>query len=163
MEINRSFLVQALFYGVLSLVLTYLVSSFGNVLQASTIVYGFVAGPTLGVFLLGVLTARTNEKGAVIGLTASLLLTAWISFGSSSTNTGHSQLPVSTAGCPSNNNFTTTTTASPLTTLGPPVEDRLPETCGYPVNEKTDEAAKSFCPYKYHLTTQINEECNRVF
>lgn len=116
-----------LFYGVLSLFLTYIVSSFGNVLQASTIVYGLVAGPTLGVFLLGVLTARTNEKGAIIGLIISLILTAWISFGSASTNIAHSRLPVSVAGC-SSNNITVSSTTSPLTTtLDPQMGDHLPE------------------------------------
>lgn len=46
----------------MGLLLTFIVAKFGNVLQASSIVYGLVAGPTLGVFLLGVLTSRTNEK-----------------------------------------------------------------------------------------------------
>ncbi|GBN39993.1 Putative sodium-dependent multivitamin transporter [Araneus ventricosus] len=115
-----------IFYGFLSLVLTYIVSSFGNVLQASTIVYGLVAGPTLGVFLLGVLTARTNEKGAVIGLLASLAFTAWISFGSAQVNIGHAKLPISISGCP-NRNSTITTTISPMTTLEPHMEDNLTE------------------------------------
>ncbi|CAL1269233.1 unnamed protein product [Larinioides sclopetarius] len=113
-----------IFYGFLSLVLTYIVSSFGNVLQASTIVYGLVAGPTLGVFLLGVLTARTNEKGAVIGLLASLAFTAWISIGSAQVNIGHAKLPISVSGCP-NSNFTITTTISPMATLEPHIEDNL--------------------------------------
>ncbi|GFU22036.1 putative sodium-dependent multivitamin transporter [Nephila pilipes] len=83
--------------------------------------------PTLGVFLLGVLTARTNEKGAVIGLIVSLILTAWISFGSASTNIAHSKLPVSVAGC-SSNNITVTSTLSPFTTtLEPQMGDHLPE------------------------------------
>ncbi|GFY67464.1 putative sodium-dependent multivitamin transporter [Trichonephila inaurata madagascariensis] len=116
-----------LFYGILSLFLTYIVSSFGNVLQASTIVYGLVAGPTLGVFLLGVLTARTNEKGAVIGLIVSLILTAWISFGSASTNIAHSKLPVSVAGCTSNNMNVTSTISPMTTTLDPEMGDHLPE------------------------------------
>ncbi|XP_035221456.1 putative sodium-dependent multivitamin transporter isoform X2 [Stegodyphus dumicola] len=86
-------------YGAIGLLLTYIVAKFGNVLQASTILYGLVAGPTLGVFLLGVLTSRTNEKGAIIGLLLSVSFTAWISFGSASTNTAHPRLPVSVSGC----------------------------------------------------------------
>ncbi|XP_055938541.1 putative sodium-dependent multivitamin transporter [Argiope bruennichi] len=114
-----------IFYGFLSLVLTYIVSSFGNVLQASTIVYGLVAGPTLGVFLLGVLTARTNEKGAVIGLLASLAFTAWISFGSAQTNIGHAKLPVSISGCPIKNSTLTSTLSPITTTLEPHMSDNL--------------------------------------
>ncbi|XP_015913607.1 putative sodium-dependent multivitamin transporter [Parasteatoda tepidariorum] len=99
-------------YGTIGLLLTYIVASFGNVLQASTIVYGLVAGPTLGVFLLGVLTARTNEKGAIIGLLCSISVTAWISFGSASTNIAHPKLPVSTDGCFANQSFMSNITPS---------------------------------------------------
>lgn len=101
-ETRATFLAKiiTLAYGAMGLLLTFIVARFGNVLQASNIVYGLVAGPTLGVFLLGVLTSRTNEKGAIMGLLISLSLTAWISFGSASTNVAHPTLPVSTAGCP---------------------------------------------------------------
>ncbi|XP_054711313.1 putative sodium-dependent multivitamin transporter [Uloborus diversus] len=104
-----------LVYGGIGLVLTFVVASFGNVLQASTIVYGLVAGPTLGVFLLGVLTSRSNEKGAIIGLVMSLALTAWISFGGAATNVAHPRLPVSVSGCPGSNS----TTPLPDFTLAP--------------------------------------------
>lgn len=52
----------ALLYGFTGLLLTFIVANFGDLIQASLIVYGLVAGPTLGVFILGVLTSKTNEK-----------------------------------------------------------------------------------------------------
>ncbi|CAL1301297.1 unnamed protein product, partial [Larinioides sclopetarius] len=61
--------------------MTVLANVFGNLIQAATIVWAMCGGPVLAIFLLGMLTTRTNEKGALIGLVLGLCTTAWISFG----------------------------------------------------------------------------------
>lgn len=52
----------ALFYGFLCVALTFLVAQFGNLVQASLTVFGMLGGPVLAVFLLGMLTTRTNQN-----------------------------------------------------------------------------------------------------
>ncbi|GFW25279.1 putative sodium-dependent multivitamin transporter [Trichonephila clavipes] len=51
-----------LFYGFLCIILTFLVASFGNLVQASLTVFGMLGGPVLSVFFLGMMTTRANEK-----------------------------------------------------------------------------------------------------
>ncbi|CAL1301356.1 unnamed protein product [Larinioides sclopetarius] len=53
---------SALFYGVLCILMTVLATVFGNLIQAAAIVWAMCGGPILAVFLLGMLTTRTNEK-----------------------------------------------------------------------------------------------------
>ncbi|GFU27932.1 sodium-coupled monocarboxylate transporter 1, partial [Nephila pilipes] len=91
-----------LFYGFLCIVLTFVVASFGNLVQASLTVFGMLGGPVLSVFLLGMLTTRANEKGAVIGLLSAISIAAWISFGASANAPPPKFLPVSLDGCPAN-------------------------------------------------------------
>lgn len=92
-----------LFYGTLCVALTFLVANFGNLVQASLTVFGMLGGPVLGVFVLGMMTTRTNEKGAVIGVLTSIALAAWVSFGVSSNGPEPQFLPVSTAECTQGN------------------------------------------------------------
>lgn len=72
-------------------------------------------------------------QGAIMGLMVSLALTAWISFGSASTNVAHQTLPVSIESCPANNssvvrlltqNETSFTTASDLENIADFVTER---------------------------------------
>jgi len=59
--------VITLFYGVLVVLLAFIVERLGSLLEASIMILGLVGGPLLGVFLLGMLTRRTNTRGALIG------------------------------------------------------------------------------------------------
>ncbi|GIX71120.1 putative sodium-dependent multivitamin transporter [Caerostris extrusa] len=91
-----------LFYGFLCIMLTFLVATLGNLVQASLTVFGMLGGPVLSIFLLGMLTTRANEKGAVVGLLAAIGIAAWISFGASANAPPPAHLPVSLEGCPAN-------------------------------------------------------------
>ncbi|GFY45108.1 putative sodium-dependent multivitamin transporter [Trichonephila inaurata madagascariensis] len=95
-----------LFYGFLCIILTFLVASFGNLVQASLTVFGMLGGPVLSVFFLGMMTTRANEKGAVIGLLSAISIAAWISFGASANAPDPKFLPVSLEGCPANTSLT---------------------------------------------------------
>jgi SSS family solute:Na+ symporter len=44
-------------------------------------VAGFVMGPLLGVFLLGILTRRVGQRAAFVGMTAGIAATAAVTFG----------------------------------------------------------------------------------
>ena len=69
-------------YGIGCLLLTFLVEYLGSgVLQASLTIFGVVGGPLLGLFSLGMMTRRANEKGALCGFFTSLLFLFWIGFG----------------------------------------------------------------------------------
>jgi SSS family transporter len=54
-------------YGALVIVLAFEVQKLGTLLEASNKVIGLVGGPLLGLFLLGMLTRRTNSPGAIAG------------------------------------------------------------------------------------------------
>ncbi|GBN01615.1 Putative sodium-dependent multivitamin transporter [Araneus ventricosus] len=94
-----------LFYGFLCILLTFLVATFGNLVQASLTVFGMLGGPVLSVFLLGMLTTRANEKGVVVGLLSAIAIAAWISFGASSNAPEPKFLPVSLEGCAFNSSL----------------------------------------------------------
>ena len=53
-------------YGLLCVALTFLVATFGNLVQASLTIFGMLGGPVLAVFILGMLTTRANEKVRII-------------------------------------------------------------------------------------------------
>lgn len=50
-----------MFYGALSIFVTFLVASMGNLIKATVLVVGMISGPALGVFLLASLTTTANE------------------------------------------------------------------------------------------------------
>lgn len=90
-------------YGLIGLSLTFLVAKIGGLVQASYSIYGMFAGPVLGVFVLGMMTTRSNEKGIIVGLVTSIILTAWICLGASASGPPPETLPFSTANCSKNN------------------------------------------------------------
>jgi hypothetical protein len=57
-------------YGALVIVLAFGVSMLGSLIEASNKVIGLVGGPLLGLFLLGMLSKRTNAPGAAMGWVA---------------------------------------------------------------------------------------------
>ena len=69
-------------YGVGCVLLTFLVEYLGaGVLQASLTIFGVVGGPLLGLFSLGMMTRRANEKGALCGFLTAMAFLFWIGFG----------------------------------------------------------------------------------
>ena len=69
-------------YGVGCLLLTFLVEYLGaGILQASLTIFGVVGGPLLGLFSLGMMTTRANEKGALCGFMSAMIFLFWIGFG----------------------------------------------------------------------------------
>lgn len=73
--------VMASLYGLLCIGLAFAAQSLGGVLQASLTIFGVVGGPLLGFFMLGMLTTRANQKGAMVGLTIGFMISFWIGFG----------------------------------------------------------------------------------
>lgn len=74
--------ILALIFGLGCVLLTFLVELLGpGVLQASLTIFGVVGGPLLGLFTLGMLTLKANQKGALTGLVTSLAFLFWIGFG----------------------------------------------------------------------------------
>ena len=74
--------ILALTYGLACIIFTFLVEFLGpGVLQASLTIFGVVGGPLLGLFSLGMMTTRANQRGALLGFISSLVLLFWIGFG----------------------------------------------------------------------------------
>ncbi|GFV11541.1 sodium-coupled monocarboxylate transporter 1 [Trichonephila clavipes] len=89
-------------YGVLTLLLTFLVANFRGVMEASNVVFGMVGGPILGIYSLGMFTKTANEPGTLIGLSAGFVINAWLGFGSYLTKAKVQALPQVTEGCLTN-------------------------------------------------------------
>ena len=83
-ESNETFLLKmvAMIYGLTCILLTFIVEYLGpGILQASITIFGVVGGPILGLFSLGMMTTRANEKGALAGFFSALVFLLWIGFG----------------------------------------------------------------------------------
>lgn len=68
-------------YGALVILLAFLVERLGTLLEATNKVISLVGGPLVGLFLLGMVVARTTARGALVGWAAGLLTTIWVCFG----------------------------------------------------------------------------------
>merc|ERR1719433_234450 len=74
--------ILAMMFGLSCIILTFIVEYLGpGVLQASLTIFGVVGGPLLGLFTLGMMTMRANQKGALFGFILSLAFLFWIGFG----------------------------------------------------------------------------------
>lgn len=67
--------------GISCLLLAYLVSELGAILQLAYSLFGVLGGPLLGLFTLGMLFPWANKWGALTGLLGSLSLMLWIALG----------------------------------------------------------------------------------
>jgi len=92
-----------LFYGTCCLAVAFLAENLGGVLQASLTVFGVVGGPLLGLFSLGMFFTKSNQKGAVIGLTVGLGISCWLGFGASIARPYIPVLPTSIEACEGSN------------------------------------------------------------
>jgi len=121
--------VLALGFGFSCIGLAFLADWLGTgVLQASLTIFGVVGGPLLGLFTLGVLARRVEERGAVIGFLTGLAFVAWIGFGGP--KPPPVKLPVSTTNC----------TVSPGNTL--------PQINNSTINENEEEEKTYFYLYR---------------
>ncbi|CAD5121145.1 DgyrCDS9680 [Dimorphilus gyrociliatus] len=89
----------AAFFGCVAIGMAFLASKMGNVLQASQSFVTGVAGPLLGMFVLGAVFPCANWKGATIGSIFGLGITMWITIGAYITKPYSLTLPVVTDRC----------------------------------------------------------------
>lgn len=87
----------AILSGLICLSASFLVGSFGSLIEAVIAFTSLFTGPLLGIFTLGMFSEIAEEIGALIGFVSSVLIMFWIIFGGP-----HYPLPVlplSTEGC----------------------------------------------------------------
>ncbi|KAF8763835.1 Sodium-coupled monocarboxylate transporter 1 like protein [Argiope bruennichi] len=90
---------QFIIHGLVIIGLAFTTSRFSSVLQAVVVLDGMVLGPTLGVYVLGVFTERSNELGVLIGLSIASLFSAWFGLGTSLFGKTYEGLPFHNEGC----------------------------------------------------------------
>ncbi|XP_046673461.1 sodium-coupled monocarboxylate transporter 2-like [Homalodisca vitripennis] len=99
----------ALFFGVLSYLLVFLVPFMGGLVPVTISLSSIFAGSLFGVFMLGMYVKRANSIGATCGLLSGVIIMSWICVGSivasKSGQIVDSVLPSSTEQCVGN--FTT--------------------------------------------------------
>jgi Na+/proline symporter len=64
--------------GVSATAAAFFVGQLGTILEITGKISGFLVGPIVGMFLLGVLTKRANTPGVFLGTLAGLGLVAWV-------------------------------------------------------------------------------------
>ncbi|KAJ4439382.1 hypothetical protein ANN_07504 [Periplaneta americana] len=93
----------ALFFGVLSYALVYVVPYMGGLAPVAISLSSFFAGSFLGLFVLGIFIPWSNTAGAAAGLAAGIGIVGWLTVGgqvmSDKGQTVFTPLPVSTDGC----------------------------------------------------------------
>ncbi|CAF1341464.1 unnamed protein product [Rotaria magnacalcarata] len=94
--------------GVLVILLTYVVSYLGSILNATLSLFGVFEGPIMGVFVLGFFFPQANRRGALVGFCLSLALEFWIFLGAQITKNQmkNVRLPLSIANCSDMTNST---------------------------------------------------------
>ncbi|CAF0778136.1 unnamed protein product [Adineta ricciae] len=87
--------------GAIVILLTYVVSYLGSIINAALSLSGILSAPIMGVFLLGFFFPRANRHGALIGFFTSLSFLLWIFVGTQLTKNQRTnvQLPLSVEGC----------------------------------------------------------------
>ncbi|CAH1272474.1 SLC5A8 [Branchiostoma lanceolatum] len=105
----------AMFFGGLMIVMAYVASFLGSVVQAALSLFGMVGGPMLGIFVLGLMFPCANKWGGLAGLLSSLFLTLWVGMGGIVWPRARWMPPVSIEGCPADfpGNITANFTTSP--------------------------------------------------
>lgn len=67
--------------GVVVMLLTYIVSFLGSVLNAALSLFGVLSAPIMGVFFLGFFFPQANRRGGLVGFLVSLAFQVWIFLG----------------------------------------------------------------------------------
>ncbi|XP_066265982.1 sodium-coupled monocarboxylate transporter 1-like [Branchiostoma lanceolatum] len=86
-------------YGSLMIMMSYMASFLGSIIQAGLSIFGTIGGPILGIFVLGMLFPCANGKGGFVGLFCSLVISMWLGFGQFAHPYPRWKPPVSIAGC----------------------------------------------------------------
>ncbi|UJR16669.1 hypothetical protein I4U23_003569 [Adineta vaga] len=96
--------------GATVILLTYIVSYLGMILNAVLSLFGVLEGPIMGVFFLGLFFPTANRRGGLVGFLTSLMLMLWIFLGAQITKNQMTDvsLPLSIANCNSSNSTLTT-------------------------------------------------------
>ncbi|XP_035658838.1 sodium-coupled monocarboxylate transporter 1-like [Branchiostoma floridae] len=122
----------AMLFGCSMIMMSYIASLMGPVVQASLSIFGMVGGPIFGIFTLGMFFPCANKWGGLVGLLTSLAMTLWVGMGGIVWPRARWMPPVSTEGCPSANvtaNFTTaamTTALYDVTSMAGPTDNGYP-------------------------------------
>jgi SSS family solute:Na+ symporter len=66
--------VFTVFWGIAQMAVAFLAQGIDSALQAGLAALGYASGPTVGAFLLGVLTRRANSLGTMMGMVAGLVV-----------------------------------------------------------------------------------------
>lgn len=87
--------------GAVVILMTYVVSYLGSILNAALSLFGVLSGPIMGVFFLGFFFPQANRHGGFYGFLASLGLQLWIFLGAQITKNQirSERLPLSVAKC----------------------------------------------------------------
>ncbi|GBM51468.1 Sodium-coupled monocarboxylate transporter 1 [Araneus ventricosus] len=99
LKLNALAKALVIMHGISIIGLAFMTSRFMSVLQAVIVLDGMVLGPTLGVYILGVFTERSNELGVLIGLTIAALSSAWFGLGTSLFGNTYEGLPFHNEDC----------------------------------------------------------------
>ena len=94
--------------GAVVILLTFIVSYLGSVLNAALSLFGVLSGPIMGVFFLGFFFPRANRRGGLVGFLTSLSFILWIFLGAQVTKSQmkSERLPLTTVNCPERKNQT---------------------------------------------------------
>ena len=89
------------FLGAVVMVLTFVVSYLGSILNAALSLFGVLSAPIMGVFFLGFFFPQANRRGGLVGFLSSLAFQLWLFLGAQITKNQMTsvRLPLSAAGC----------------------------------------------------------------
>ncbi|XP_023223384.1 putative sodium-dependent multivitamin transporter [Centruroides sculpturatus] len=91
--------ILVLVYGLSCILLSYLVEQLDVLMQVSVTILSVLGGPIFGVFTLGMLFIRPNEKGAVTGVVISSVLFLWLGIGNNLAQFKTTKLPQTIMEC----------------------------------------------------------------
>ncbi|KAJ8030456.1 Sodium-coupled monocarboxylate transporter 2 [Holothuria leucospilota] len=144
----------AILVGGLIISLAFVVSTFGPILEASTMLNGVFIGPLLGVFMLGIYFPWSNSKGALAGMISSMVVGSWLKTGALFYPPVLNDPPRFIDQCP---NFLTNSTESPFGSIY--YKFTIQETLVYTTGDKglTDGISLYSLSYAYYtlLTTVV--------
>ncbi|XP_037802901.1 sodium-coupled monocarboxylate transporter 2-like isoform X2 [Penaeus monodon] len=92
--------ILSLLMGLLIIAMAFFAKNFGGLFQTTMTLAGVAAGPTLGLYLTGVLVPYCDRRGAFAGLVVSATFLAWITLGASIYGSKPELLPFSNETCP---------------------------------------------------------------
>ncbi|CAF1663663.1 unnamed protein product, partial [Adineta ricciae] len=107
----------SIFVGVIIVLLTYVISYLGPIINAGVSLTNALCGPIMGVFFLGLFVPRANRTGAIVGFFISLILQLWIFIGAQLTKhqRNNHRLPLSILNCTDIDIFSRTNRNATLT------------------------------------------------